>query len=1001
MMKKLLILSLAFHCICYAQNAKQNTNHINITDSLIELGEVDKAISFLENNLKLELRVQKKFECLALLCNIHKENRNLSLALKYGHLALPIVLNNKLDSLEFYGDILYNIAVSKYRFGESDSAFFYAEAALKQRNKHLNPTHPKIIQNINALGVFNKSAGNIKDCIKYQEKALSLALNSSSIDYNSVVSSHFSLGNSYEAVNNLFLAQEHFHKALNYFTDSLATREIYKAHIYNSLGVTLAAQKDVESSQEYYLEALKLFTELSPQSVSSISTIQSNIGNNFTNLGSFDEAKKYHEKAIRLVEASDYKNELPWKYFNLGATYLENNEHIKALDILEKSKALNDEINGTKNELASMLLNHIAMVYLNENKNNKARVLLAESLEITKTIFGLKDYNLAEAYYLQGLSYFQDNDYEKCMSKLKNAAEALILSDKQETNYKDAIISRPLLLSISILKEKTLLELHNKTEEINYLHLLLESAKKTNALNEVIVDFYFHESAKISLFNEIDENLHLGIQAAKKLYDIDKNPEYIEQAFKFFEYEKAFLLKQEIQNTQAKKNTNLPDSLIAKENQLKREISDQQNLIFNENDPESESSIKINSKIFRLKRELESLLKKIEREHPKYYALKYKNSQVDYKSIQKNLSEGEITIEYYQYHDNVYSISLSKDKITFHQDSIGQLSNKIFRINQAIRNSSIEEYSNLAYKFYTRLLKPHKTDEYKQIIVIPSKELYYLSFDAFLYEKAQELKYNHLDYLVNKNVISYKNRVANNYFNNATPEKLYLGIKPSFTNTEFAELNGAYQEINSISKKLNGDILINENASKSELFKIISNYKILHFASHSEPNKNNSAYSKIILSAETGDTINSKLYAYEIQNSKLNTELVVLSTCNSGTGDLIKGEGLASLARSFNYAGAKSVLVSLWALPDFSTSKIINSFFEELSNKNKSSALQQAKINYLKKSDEHLSNPIFWAGLIITGDKSSLEIKPEIDSKLYYLLTVLLILGLLFWRKSV
>ena len=84
-MKKLLILSLVLHCICYAQNAKQDTNYVNITDSLTELGEVDKAISFLENNLKLELSVQNKFECLALLCNIHKENRDLSLTLKYGH----------------------------------------------------------------------------------------------------------------------------------------------------------------------------------------------------------------------------------------------------------------------------------------------------------------------------------------------------------------------------------------------------------------------------------------------------------------------------------------------------------------------------------------------------------------------------------------------------------------------------------------------------------------------------------------------------------------------------------------------------------------------------------------------------------------------------------------------------------------------------------------------------------------------------------------------------
>ena len=60
MMKKLLILLLALHYICYAQNAEQDANYANISYSLIKLREVDKAVSFLENSLKLEFRREKK-----------------------------------------------------------------------------------------------------------------------------------------------------------------------------------------------------------------------------------------------------------------------------------------------------------------------------------------------------------------------------------------------------------------------------------------------------------------------------------------------------------------------------------------------------------------------------------------------------------------------------------------------------------------------------------------------------------------------------------------------------------------------------------------------------------------------------------------------------------------------------------------------------------------------------------------------------------------------------
>ena len=181
----------------------------------------------------------------------------------------------------------------------------------------------------------------------------------------------------------------------------------------------------------------------------------------------------------------------------------------------------------------------------------------------------------------------------------------------------------------------------------------------------------------------------------------------------------------------------------------------------------------------------------------------------------------------------------------------------------------------------------------------------------------------------------------------------------------------------------------------------IPNYRILHFASHAELNNSNSAYSKIILASDAEDTINSQLYAYEIQNSKLNADLVILSACNTGVGELLLGEGIASLARSFNYAGAKSVLVSLWAIPDYSTSKIINYFFDNLGTESKAIALQQAKIRYLNTADEHQSKPIYWAGLSINGDNSPIIIKDEMDGKLLYLFIGLLtLIGVLFWRKN-
>ena len=994
-MKNITLLLILISSICYGQDKR----YLSTSDSLLLAGETELAIAYLEEGLESKTDKKTQFESLSSLCAIYKQLGDYNLSLAYGHKSLAIAVKHNFTNFELYGDVLYNMSVSKYRFGEIDSTFFYSKAALAQRENTLNPNHPKIIQNINALGLFYRTIGDLAECVKYQEKALNLAINSDTLNSNSLIISHFYVGNSYAAINKLQLAKTHYLAGLKYYEDSAASNGIYKGHLYSSLGVVLANQKDLESSQEHYLEALKIFTELEPDRYVTIATTYSNIANNYTNLGEYDLAKEYHKKAIDLISSRGLENELPWKYFNLGATYLDTKEYSEALEYLSKSEGLNVRFNGGKNELNSMILNHKAMVHLANNNSEEARKELITSIKNSRDLLRKKDYDLSESYYLFGLSHFQDQEYSSCIGYLEKAQNAL--RDSVQVNFKGEIISRPLLLSIYVLKNKALLGLYNTTSDQKHLHQLYETAINTSELSEVIIDYYYHESAKLSLFKEIDENLHLGIQASKKLFDLSGSSKYIEQAFHFFEAEKSFLLKREIQDSYAKKNTNLPDSLLSKEDQLKREISHNQNLIFIEADSESEYSKELSTKVFSLKRELEYLLIELEQNYPTYYDLKYRNIQSSLESVQDDISSSAMAIEYYQHKDHIYSISITKEKVNFLYQTSERFQEKVIEFNKSIESSDLETYSELAYELHRLLMEPHDYKGYAEIELIPSKDISFLSFDALISTKSDSTNYNELNYLVKSHSFCYNNSLKKNSTEKAEALSLYLGVSPNFSNNKYANLNGAIREVEKISEKLNGDLLINNNATKEKLLEAIPNYKILHFASHAELNNSNSAYSKIILASAEEDTINSQLYAYEIQNSKLNAELVILSACNTGVGELLLGEGIASLARSFNYAGAKSVLVSLWAIPDYSTSKIINYFFDNLGAESKSIALQEAKIRYLNTADEHLSKPIYWAGLSINGDNSPIIIKDEMDGKFLYLIIGLLtLIGVLFWRKN-
>ncbi len=109
------------------------------------------------------------------------------------------------------------------------------------------------------------------------------------------------------------------------------------------------------------------------------------------------------------------------------------------------------------------------------------------------------------------------------------------------------------------------------------------------------------------------------------------------------------------------------------------------------------------------------------------------------------------------------------------------------------------------------------------------------------------------------------------------------------------------------------------------------------------------------------------LQAYEIFNLDLSADLVVLSACETGLGRRLAGEGLVGLSRAFFYAGAQSLVVSLWKVADSSTADIMIEFHRRLiQGEDKASALRGAKLEAIRSSAR--SHPFHWAPFILTGD---------------------------------
>ncbi|MEK7723930.1 MAG: CHAT domain-containing protein, partial [Acidobacteriota bacterium] len=151
----------------------------------------------------------------------------------------------------------------------------------------------------------------------------------------------------------------------------------------------------------------------------------------------------------------------------------------------------------------------------------------------------------------------------------------------------------------------------------------------------------------------------------------------------------------------------------------------------------------------------------------------------------------------------------------------------------------------------------------------------------------------------------------------------------------------------------------------------MSNYRIIHFATHGLLNSQHPEFSGIVLSMvnEKGQPQDGFLRLNEVYNLKFPADLVVLSACQTALGKDIKGEGLVGLTRGFMYAGAQRVVASLWMVDDRATAELMKSFYQNMLGEKKlrpAAALREAQIAMWKS--KRFSAPYYWSAFTLQGE---------------------------------
>ncbi|WP_166926430.1 CHAT domain-containing protein [Flavobacterium poyangense] len=742
-------------------------------------------------------------------------------------------------------------------------------------------------------------------------------------------------------------------------------------NLYTLLGDYSNAENTIK--QYYFIANLE---KNEPQKVAAIL----NLSNVYQNTGSVSKAIDLIEKTIQTEKLTSSQKAILLN--NLGTNYLilstpssgrkiafvkAESSFLKAISLVKNDKS--------QPETRSNAYRNLAKLYLEENDLKKATVFFEKAkIEFSK-IPNQEPRKRAQFYYEAAFLSFKQEKTTEASQQIRAVFKTLL------PDYSDV---KSVLPNQNSLYAETIL-----LDALDLQAVLYQAENQPkNALKSYALSFYIetlfqsllvYENSKIITQIRSRNRTEKCISIYASLYEKEKKSTYLERAFLLSEQTKSVVLKDRLHNVQ---------SLSRKEKLILQQLQNWNTIILKEQQKLELANISKINEAIKKQNELMLLLKK---EQSK--TTNETNSKFDLQKLYVQLERDKATMTAYFFGvHSIYNFTIENKKITLHtiskeSNDFKNLSGFLDFFNDAntIANDP-QNYNRIGNKTY-RLLKIPSPKSTKNLIIVPDGLLTFLPFEALIVKESETANFSKMHYLLNDFTVAYTNSAS--FYLNTVPlsntKKTVLGIFPIFDHTNFA-LAFSKNELQSVKKNFDGKYFENNEATFSNFKDNAANYTIIHLSTHASSGD-----------LETPASI--KFYDQEILYSELytlniNPDLVVLSACETGIGKLFKAEGAMSIARGFQFAGAKNLLFSLWKVNDFTTSVFMNDFYKNIKNKQSySEANANAKRDFLNNPDipNAKKSPYYWSAFVYYGTIS----QPEKSSNyILYGISLLAAIGL-------
>jgi len=327
--------------------------------------------------------------------------------------------------------------------------------------------------------------------------------------------------------------------------------------------------------------------------------------------------------------------------------------------------------------------------------------------------------------------------------------------------------------------------------------------------------------------------------------------------------------------------------------------------------------------------------------------------------IQSKLTPDETLLEYYWTGKDWYVFILTPATIMAQKLITTDLEKNIEALRKTITSRNSTDYKQYTKALYQQLFSPIASIvKTKKLIIVPHGALHYLPFSALADGE---------NYLVDRYSIRTLPSASVLSFLQARVKKTGDGAALILGNPELGDpkydLQFAQNEALAIGKILpNSKVLLRSEATKTSFMNSGSQYSIIHLAVHGAFNLDKPLDSALLLAKDKDN--DGFLRAADLYNLSLNADLVTLSACETALGKVTTGDDVVGFTRGFLYAGAGSLISSLWQVDDLATRDLMVSFYSNLNKMTKDEALRQAQIK-VKKQYPH---PYYWAAFLLTGN---------------------------------